>query len=119
METEKNERLKDGLCLLTAVAIGLFAGVVDSRNNEPQPAAAILLVLCCMLAFARPRGAWRWGIIAPLGIPAVYLFKRMTHTAPEHWIEPNIFASLVALIPGLIGAGAGMLAGRIYRTPAK
>jgi len=70
MNTIKNEKMRDWLCAGAAVATGLFAGAVDFNNNEPQAAAAVLLVLCGLMGFARPRHAWRWGIIAPLGIPA-------------------------------------------------
>ena len=119
MSTTKNNNLSEWLCAATAVAAGIFAGVVDFHNNEPQAAAAVLLVLCGMMGFACPRHAWRWGIIAPLGIPAVYLAAHAAGLKPVDSLHPNILASLVALIPGLIGVYAGAFVRWIFgKAPA-
>jgi hypothetical protein len=112
MSTTKNESLRDGLCAAAAVAVGIVAGLVDFHNNEPQAAVLVLLVLGCPLGFARPRHAWRWGVITALGIPAVYLIGARLGYQPVDSIHPNIFASLIAMIPGLLGVYVGALARR-------
>jgi hypothetical protein len=118
MNTKYTERTNDWICAAAAIAVGIFAGLVDFHNNEPQPAAAVLLVLGALLGFVRPRGAWRWGVIAALGIPAVYLAGRALGYRPVDTMHPNIFASLVALIPAMIGVYAGAFAGKMFSRPS-
>jgi hypothetical protein len=117
MNTKNNNSngWRDWLCAGAAVATAIFVGLIDFHNREPQPAAAVLLVLCGLMGFARPSGAWRWGVIAPLGIPVVYLAGCAMGFKPADAPQPNIFASLVALIPGLIGAYAGAFARRLLK----
>lgn len=103
----------DWICAGAAVAVGAFAGQVDFHNNEPQAAVLVLLVLGSMLGFARPRHAWRWGIIAALGIPATYLIGRALGYKPVYWPKPNICATLIAIIPALTGAYAGVLVRKV------
>ena len=114
MNTMVEKNWRDWVCAAAAVAVGVFAGVVDFHNNEPQPAAAVLLVLGAMLGFARPRHAWRWGVIAAVGIPAVYLIGRAIGCKPADSLHPNIFGSLVAVIPALIGVYGGVLVRKVF-----
>jgi hypothetical protein len=109
-KTKQSNRWRDWLCAIAAVATAIFAGLIDFRSHEPQPAALVLLVLCGLMGFARPAGAWRWGVIAPLGIPVVYLIGCTLGFKPADAPQPNVFATLIALIPGLIGACAGAFA---------
>jgi hypothetical protein len=114
-KTKQSNRRRDWLCAGAAVLTAIFAGLIDFHNHEPQPAAAVLLVLCGLMGFARPSGAWRWGVIAPLGIPVVYLVGCALGFKPADVPQPNIFATLIALIPGLIGAYAGAFARRLLK----
>jgi hypothetical protein len=114
MNTTKKECMYDWICAGAAVAVGVFAGQVDFHNDEPQAAVLVLLVLGSMLGFARPRHAWRWGIIAALGIPATYLIGRALGHRPVYWPQPNICATLIAIIPALIGAYAGVLVRKVF-----
>jgi hypothetical protein len=114
MNAKNIERTNGWICAAAAIAVGIFAGLVDFHNNEPQPAAAVLLVSGALLGFARPRGAWRWGVIAALGIPAVYLAGGALGFKPIDVMHPNIFASLVALIPAMIGVYAGALIKKLF-----
>ena len=114
MNTTKNEQLYDWLCGGAAMAGGIFAGIVDFHNNEPQPAAAVLLVSGALLGFVQPRHAWRWGVITALGIPAVYLAGHALDLKPVDTMHPNFFASLVALIPAMIGVYAGAFTRKVF-----
>ncbi len=110
---QKNELRYDWLCAGAAMAVGIFAGLVDFHNNEPQAAAGVLLALGSLLGFARPHRAWRWGAITALGIPGVYLAGRALGYKPVGWPQPNIFASLLALIPAMIGVYGGVIVRRV------
>jgi len=114
MNTPEKERMYDWIGAGAAVTVGLFAGQVDFHNDEPQAAVLVLLVPGSMPGFARPRRAWRWGIIAALGIPATYLIGRALGHRPVYWPQPNICATLIAIIPALIGAYAGVLARKVF-----
>jgi len=114
MNAPEKERMYDWICFGAAVAVGAFAGQVDFHNDEPQAAVMVLLVLGSMLGFARPRHAWRWGIIAALGIPATYLIGRALGHRPVYWPQPNICATLIAIIPAVIGAYFGVLVRKVF-----
>jgi hypothetical protein len=114
-KNERTARSRDWPFLGAAIVTGILAGLVDFHNNEPQAAALVLLGLCGLMGFLRPAGAWRWGVVASLGIPTVYLLGRSLGCKPVSWPEPNIFASLVALVPGLIGVYAGALTRSVFR----
>ena len=109
----KNDRLKDWLCAAGAVGVGIFAGAVDFNNDEPQAACAVLLVLGGGLGFLRTRGAWRWGVIAALGIPAVYLVSLRLGFKPKMPPQPNLWATLLALIPSTVGVYMGVFCRKI------
>ncbi|MDB6018316.1 MAG: hypothetical protein JWR19_2805 [Pedosphaera sp.] len=94
--------------LALAIAIGLFAGVVDFKNNEPQAAVLVLLVLGGMLGFARPRPAWGCALLMGLGIPLVHLIAHTLGYRPVNPPQPNPWASLMALIPAFIGVYCGL-----------
>ena len=110
---QKNEPLYDWPCAGAALAVGFFAGLIDFHSHEPQAAAGVLLVLGSLLGFARPTRMWRWGVIIALGIPAVYLAGRAMGYTAASWPQPNIFASLLALIPAMIGVYGGAIVRRV------
>jgi hypothetical protein len=100
--------------ILFAAAIGFLAGWVDSHNDEPQAAVLVLLVLGGLLGLSRPRLPWLCAVIAALGIPTVYLVRRAMDLHVVSWPEPNLFATLLALIPALIGIYSGLGARKVY-----
>ncbi len=100
------------ICLFLSLAGGLFAWWVDSRNDEPQAAVLVILVVTFIVGFLLPRQAWLWAIIVGLCIPIGYLAARAVGFLPSTPVEPGWYASVIALIPAFIGAYAGAL-GRI------
>jgi len=100
--------------ILPAAAIGFLAGWVDSHNDEPQAAVLVLLVLGGLLGLTRPRLPWLCAVIAALGIPAVYLVRRAMDMHVVSWPQPNLFATLLALIPSFIGIYSGLGARKVY-----
>ena len=97
---------------LAAAAAGLFAGWVDFHQDEPQPAVLILLVGCGFVGLFRPEGAWRWALLAGLGIPAVLLIGRAMGATPFGPPSSSNWGYLLPLIPAFIGAYGGALARR-------
>jgi hypothetical protein len=104
------------LAAALAVAAGSFAGYVDFHNDEPQPAVLVILVAGGLLGLLAPRGAWLWAIIIALGIPAAYLIGGAIGATPRAPVEPNIFGSLLALIPAFLATYAGVLVRRVIAT---
>ena len=93
---------------------GLFAGWVDMNNNEVQAAVLVVLVVAGIAGLIRPRGAWRWGLIAGVGVPAAYVLASVFHVHYLLWPQPNISAALIAIIPGMIGAYSGALVRKFW-----
>jgi hypothetical protein len=100
-------------CLVLAFAGGILAWRIDSRNDEPQAAVLVILVVTFLLGFLLPRRAWLWAAIVGLCLPLGYLVSRSVGFLPQNPVEPGWYASAIALIPAFIGAYAGAL-GRIF-----
>ncbi len=100
------------ICILLALAGAGFAGWVDFHNDEPQAAVLVILIVTFLLGAILPSKAWLWAIIVALGVPGMYLLLRSLGYQPTSPPSPRWYASLLALIPGFIGAYAGAL-GRV------
>ena len=93
------------VAVLLAVGIGLF----DRSQSEVQPAVILLLACTFVLACARPKDAWVYGLIVGAGIPLVDVVAR-TLAVPAPW--PSVPGSrLIAFLPAVLGAGIGALVG--------
>lgn len=99
-----------------ALAGGIFAWWVDSRNDEPQAAVLVILVVTFTLGFLLPRRAWLWALIVGICLPGGYLLARTLGYLPSAPLEPGWYAASLALIPGFIGAYLGALARVIYNS---
>jgi hypothetical protein len=97
------------VCIILALAGGIFAGWVDFNNDEPQAAVLVILVVTILLGLIMPKLAWLWAIMVALSLPAVYLFATSLGYQPVSPPSPGWYASLLALIPGFIGAYLGAL----------
>ena len=95
---------------------GMLAGWVDFNNNEPQAAVLVILVVTFVLGLAMPGKAWLWAVVVTLCLPGVYLLARALGYQPVSPPSPVWYASLIALIPALIGAYTGALARVITNT---
>lgn len=98
------------ICLVLALAGGIFAWWVDSRNDEPQAAVLVILMATFLTGLLVPRRAWLWALITGLCLPVGYLLARGMGYQPATPIEPGWYASILALIPAFIGGYAGALA---------
>jgi hypothetical protein len=106
------------ICLLFSLAGGSLAWWVDSRNDEPQAAVLVILVVTFAVGFMLPRKAWLWAVTVGLCIPLGYLLARTLGYLPQTQLEPDWYGSLIALIPAFICAYAGALGRVIIRAAA-
>src|SRR4030042_6283786 len=102
-------KLLTWVCLILALAGGIFAGWVDFNNDEPQAAVLVILIVTFLLGLIQPKLAWLWAISVALCLPAVYLVATRIGYRPVSPPSPRWYASLLALIPAFIGAYAGAL----------
>ncbi len=102
-------KLLTWVCLILALAGGIFAGWVDFNNDEPQAAVLVILIVTFLLGLFRPKLAWLSAIIVALCLPGVYLVATRLGYRPVSPPSPGWYASLLALIPAFIGAYAGAL----------
>ena len=100
-------------CTLLALLGGVIIGVIDFNATEPQPAALLVLIFASVLGFIQPRNAWRWAIIVTLGLPLAHLTLRQLGWQPRDPVSPGEYATLIALIPALIGVYGGVVLRRM------
>jgi len=110
IERETMKKYLPWICFAVALAGGIFAWWVDSRNDEPQAAVLVILMVTFTLGFLVPRRAWLWAVITGICLPLGYLLARTAGYLPAAPVEPGWYASIIALIPAFIGAYMGALA---------
>jgi hypothetical protein len=87
--------------------VGAGIGLFDRAQSEVQPTVMLLFACAFVLAFARPKDAWVYGLVVGSGVPIVDLVGRILNV-PAPWPSaPG--SSLFAFVPALLGAGAGAL----------
>jgi hypothetical protein len=93
------------LCLAAAATVGIGAAYVDRHNtHETYPTLLVVLVGSFILGLIRPQHAWRWALLAGLGVP----FLGPVVDLPLRLLSPGCWAMLaVVLVPGLTGAYTG------------
>ena len=96
--------------LLLALYLGLLVGLTDLRTDDPQLPALLLITFGLFLGFAQPKAAWRWALVLGLWIPVLGLIARAAGVTNAQFSD--VLFSLVALVPALIGAYAGVLVRR-------
>jgi hypothetical protein len=98
------------ICLVLSLVGGIFAWWVDSRNDEPQAAVLVILMVTFLAGLLVPSRAWLWAIITGVCLPVGYLLARALGYLSAAPLEPGWYASAIALIPAFIGAYLGALA---------
>jgi hypothetical protein len=89
------------------VVAAVFTGWVELHSDEVQPTVALLLLFTALLAFARPHKPWRWAVLMAAAVPLAYVVAPVLGVTPRSQPEPNLAATLIALIPAFLGAYAG------------
>ena len=93
--------------------IVLWIGVayLNTHTDELLVLLPSVLAASALVGIVQPRGAWRWGVLLGLAVPvsaAVALVLGVRVPYNNDWA--NVAMSLLAVLPGLIGAyvGAGV-----------
>lgn len=110
------KKLLPWICFVLALAGGIFAWWVNSRNDEPQAAVLVILMVTFLLGFLVPARAWLWALVTGACLPVGYLLARSVGYLPVIPVEPGWYASFIALIPAFIGAYGGALARLLLKT---
>lgn len=97
------------LLALASVASGLFAAYVDFHSVEVQAPALVVMISAFVFSVLRPNHAWRWALAAGLSIFLAHSIAPVVGMVP---VAPPLskFGALVAVIPALVGAYAGVVA---------
>jgi hypothetical protein len=113
------KRILVWLYALIALAGGSFAWWVDSRNDEPQAAVLVILVVTFCLGLLTPRKAWLWAVISGICLPGGYLLAKLSGNSSAHLPHPDWYAASLALIPAFVGAYSAALARSMVSSAAK
>ncbi len=92
-----------------AIGGGVFATYVDFRNNEVQACVLVLVVVTTSLSLIKPRFAFLWALAVGMWVPIGHVFGPRFGLISRYPVHPNNWASAVAFIPALVGAGFGAL----------
>lgn len=106
---------KSWLTFGLTLAFGALLGYIDVNSQEVQLPMFCLLLFSFTLGVSQPRGAWRWGVLMGLSLPAAY-FVAFALNYPIVDPPPRYPLTLAVLvIPALVAAYAGALASRLTR----
>jgi hypothetical protein len=97
-----------GPILIGALVVGALAGYIDQHNEEVQATVLVLVVGMTVIGYLLPKWSWLAALIAGSCILAAALISRAMGIPERFPIEPNVFASLLAIIPAGIGALVGV-----------
>jgi hypothetical protein len=95
------------ISLAVLVAADVLIGRLDLDATEPQPAAAMILVLAAVLTWRTPSLAALWIAGSAASIPLSYI------AAPALGIVPrdppaHLWTTAVALVPAALGTAIGL-----------
>ncbi len=118
-DTREVEMRMRSITIVVALLGSALAGLVAVRTTEVQPAVLVIAVVCLSLGFAVPRLAWLWAILVGGGVFLGYVFAHAfglrVAAEPQMSGHPNIYGSLIAIVPAIvfayIGAGTRWIAG--------
>lgn len=106
------------LLWLLALAFGIAIGLLDLHATEVQGTVLLILACSALPGFVHPRVAWLWAITIGLCLLLVHLVANLLNY-PSYPVEPNVFATLIALIPAFLGAYCGVLLRYIVAPPRR
>jgi hypothetical protein len=95
--------------LVLGLAAGAFAAYVDFHNDEVQAAVLVLGVSGTLLGAIQPRHAWRWGLAVGIVLPLSHVFGKALGIEWPYKVQPNDYASFLAMIPAFVGCYFGVI----------
>ena len=96
-----------GMCLL-ALILGLTIALVDAHADGPPLPVLLLFLFGSALGFASPRTAVGTALILGVSIFALHVVGPHVGYRPPYTPSPTVFATLLALIPAVIGTLLGV-----------
>ena len=110
-------RIADPGSTALAVTLGCVTAIVDLHSGSRSPLLLMLTIGCFALGMLTPRAAWRWGVWATLGLPAVIVITR--EHGPYAYDRADVWLPLPpAIVLALLGATIRRLLRRRYLTLA-
>ncbi len=93
---------------LVFVVLGLGAGTgigfFNVGTGNTLVTAVLLAAAAFLLAVLRPAFAWMSATLVGLGVPAAYLWATIAGAVIDYPPQPNLAATLLALLPAVAGA---------------
>lgn len=99
----------DAMWWALSLGLGLFAGYFDSNVEEVGFTVLLVLAAGGVLGLIQPAGAWRWALVLGTGVFLFHVFEVVAGYKPRYPAEPNIFVTLIVLMPAFIGVYGGVL----------
>jgi hypothetical protein len=107
------------LLLAGAFALGIIIGLADLRTGETMLTAALIALVAFAFAAVRPSNALLHALVVALGVPAVYLWATVFEQPILFPPTPNLAATLLAIVPAILGTLAGLFLRRLVTGPAR
>ncbi|MEO8209787.1 MAG: hypothetical protein ABI840_04470 [bacterium] len=101
--------------LLLTLIFGIIISYVDLHSDEVQPAVLMLIIFSCILGYKHPSKAWLYSLLLGLSIITSLLFSKLIGFKPVGPAPDNIFSSLLAILPALVGGYSGVLLRAIFK----
>ena len=116
--SERSARASDIAAYVLAIVLGLGAGYVNLRVNDPTLAALLAAMVAMALGLWKPRHPWRWGLLVGLCVPAAQIIAYIKGVPPVRGeVARACFIGLVsATVAAFLGA-AGRFAFSHIRNP--
>jgi hypothetical protein len=95
--------------IAVAIVLGIVAGIVDFRNDEVQATVLLVFLGSFVMGYVDSKKAWLYAIIIGGGVFVIDGSLPLFGFVSRSVAQPNIFATLIAVIPAMIGAYTGVL----------
>lgn len=109
--------VRAGLAFPLALAAMAVIGAVNLRTDEPQPAAALILLSAAALTVLNPRWAAFWAVLTAAAVPLSYAFAAPL-SLPNPYPPEHPATTVIALVPAVLGVVAGWSAARLIDRPS-
>jgi hypothetical protein len=106
-----NRMFSERLAWAASVAGGMLSAFVDLQSATRWPHILLLCSFGVILAYWKPKWAWRWTLLLTVGLPAFVLVTK-------NWGPYSVdrFDVFYGLVPAALGTLAGILLRRMSRS---
>lgn len=96
-------------------SFSVFAGYIDYKNSGVGPSILFIMVISSISSIILPKNRFLLGLIGGGGIFIFHLSLILLKIKEIYPIQPNIFSTLIAIIPSYIGIYIGYLLSSIFK----